>query len=253
MSNLIMPEKRIKAVLFDLGGTLLTFGKVNSFRLFRSAARGTYAFLKQAGQPVSSFRYYFWRNFVSVRLHYAFSSIIRKDFDSLALLKRAGVKRGIRLRDEQWERLSWLWYEPLSEIAKAEADIVATMSKLKEAGLRLGIVSNTFVHGVSLDKHLAKVGILDFLPVRVYSYNFGFRKPDRRIFEAAAQQIGCSPEPCVFVGDQIDTDIKGALRAGMHAVLKNTCKNHSRKIPRNVLRIEAIRELPEVIKRIVDF
>lgn len=223
---------------------------MDSFRLFRAAARRTYVFLRRIGQPVGNFSYYFWRNFISIRLRYLFSSITRKDFNSLALLKKVGAKRGIRLTEQQWERFAWLWYEPLSDIGKVEPDLPETLVKLKNAGLRLGIVSNTFINGMSLDKHLAKLGILDFLPVRLYSYNFAFRKPDRRIFEAAARQIGFPPANTVYVGDRINTDIKGALRAGMHAVLKTTGKNARKKIPHAACRIETIAELPEVIEGI---
>jgi len=240
----------MRAVLFDLGGTLISFGRVDSFRLFRAAARRTFVFLRRTGQPTGRFIWYFWRNFIAIRLRYLLSSITKKDFDSLALLKKIGAKKGIHLSEPQWERFAWLWYEPLSDVAKIEPDIIQTLTKLKDAGLKLGIISNTFINGLSLDKHLAKLGILNFLPVRVYSYNFSFRKPDPRIFQAAAQRIGCAPAEAVFVGDSINTDIKGALAAGMHAVLKTTGKNAKKKIPPSVARIQTIAQLPEVIEKI---
>ena len=48
----------IKAVLFDLGETLLNFGKVKTTRLFRQGAKLSYDFLKSSGQPVGGFEYY---------------------------------------------------------------------------------------------------------------------------------------------------------------------------------------------------
>ena len=63
------------------------------------------------------------------------------------------------------------------------------------------------MNGCSLEKHLEQVGILDFFPLRMYSYEFDFRKPDARIFKVAAERIGETAENILFVGDRIDTDI----------------------------------------------
>jgi putative hydrolase of the HAD superfamily len=244
-------QRRIRAVLFDLGGTLITFHhKANSYWLFRAAARRSYVFLKRTGQPVGNFAFYFWRNFTSLRLRYVLARLAGKDFDSLALFKKVGAKRGVRLTDGQWEQFAWLWYEPLKKAATVEPDIVRTLSNLRDAGLKLGLVSNTFVNALSLDKHLAEIGILDLLPVRVYSYNLPFRKPDPRIFQSAVGRAGCECAEAVFVGDEINTDIKGALAAGMHAVLKATSDNTRQKLPAGVFRITSLTELPALIEKI---
>jgi len=77
-----MPDKKIKAVLFDLGETLLDFGKVKTGRLFRQGAKASYDFLKSCGQPVGNFRYYCWRNLITLRIRHLFSNIMKKDFNS---------------------------------------------------------------------------------------------------------------------------------------------------------------------------
>ena len=121
----------------------------------------------------------------------------------------------MKLSPQQWQHLTWLWYEPLSKISWSEPRIKETLATLRNSGLKLGILSNTFVHGSSLDKHLEQVGILDFFKVRVYSYEFPFRKPDARIFKVAAQRIGEAFENILYVGDRIDKDIRPAMRAGL--------------------------------------
>ncbi|MHC4575320.1 MAG: hypothetical protein ACYS76_14520, partial [Planctomycetota bacterium] len=68
-SGPVMPAKKVKAVLFDLGETLLNFGKVNSGKLFRQGARLSYDFLRNLGQPVGSFELYCRRNLISLRIH----------------------------------------------------------------------------------------------------------------------------------------------------------------------------------------
>ena len=245
-----MPDKKIKAVLFDLGETLLNFGKFNTTQLFRQGARLSYDFLKSCGQPVGSFNYYCWRNLIALRLRHWLSNITRKDFNALLLLRGIGTKRGIRLDRQQWRHFAWLWYEPLSKVAKAEDDTKETLTKLKESGIKLGIVSNTFVHSSSLEKHLEQLSILDFFTVRLYSYEFDFRKPDSRIFKTAAERIGEMLENIMFVGDQINMDVKAAARIGMRAVLKAAYTNAGKKTPKGAWKINNLAELPELIKKI---
>jgi FMN phosphatase YigB (HAD superfamily) len=63
-------NKQIKAVLFDLGETLLDFGRVKTSRLFRQGARLSYDYLKSSGQPVVNFECYCWVNFVILRIRH---------------------------------------------------------------------------------------------------------------------------------------------------------------------------------------
>ena len=247
---LIMPDKKIKAVLFDLGETLLNYGRVNTTRLFRQGARLSYDFLKSCGQPVGNFNYYCWLNLMSLRIRHWLSSITKNDFNSLVLLRGIGTKKGIRLDRQQWRHFAWLWYEPLSKVGQAEPKIKETLTALKKLGLKLGIVSNTFVTGSSLERHLEQLGILDFFSVRVYSYEFDFRKPDARIFKVAAERIGETLENIMFVGDRIDTDIKPATKTGMQAVLKEAYTNIGKKIPKGVWKINRLSELPSLIEKI---
>jgi len=245
-----MPDKQIKAVLFDLGETLLNFGKFNSAELFRQGARLSYDFLKSCSQPVGDFQSYYWRCLINLRLRQLLSNITGKDFDVLSLFKKIGIKKGIRLDEEQWRHFAWLWYEPLGKVAQIEPKTKETLTALKERGFKLGIVSNTFVHNSSLEKHLEQLSILNFFDVRLYSYEFNFRKPDARIFKAAAERIGEQLYNILFVGDRIDKDIKPALKAGMSAVLKTAYTNIGKKLPKGVWKINQLCELPGVIEEI---
>jgi len=243
-------QTRIRAVLFDLGETLVNFGKIDSGRLFKEAGRRSYTFLKKLNQPVGRFRRYFWRNMWGLYVRYYISLITGRDFDSLALLEKYGRMRGFNLSREEWQELNWLWYEPLRKRARTEPDLAETLTKLTEAGLKLGIVSNTFVSAGALDRHLTEEGLIGFFDTRVYSCEFGFRKPDKRIFLEAARQVGAEPANIIYVGDRINKDVKGALRAGMKPVLKNAYTNAGKKAPDSVERIDNIAELPDLVGKI---
>jgi putative hydrolase of the HAD superfamily len=241
---------QIKAVLFDLGETILNFGKVNATRLFREGARLSYDYLKSCGQSVGNFEYYCWRNLIALRIRNIISNITKKDFNSSAFLRRIGTKKGIKLNGQQWRHFAGLWYEPLRKIATTEPDIKQTLTALKNAGLKLGIVSNTFVNRHSLEKHLEQVGILDFFAVRLYSYEFDFRKPNPQMFKAAAEKIGEATQNILFIGDRIDKDIKPAKKLGMQAVLKAAYTNTGKKHPNGIRKINRLSELPALIEKI---
>ena len=236
--------------MFDLGETLLNFGKVETMQVFRQSAAQTYNYLKSHGQPAGSFWWYFIRNQFAIHVRTLWGNITGRDFDALSLLKKYGLRRGYKLGEEQWREVGWLWYEPLSRIAKVEPDIKETLAKLKGMGLKLGILSNTFVSAGSLDRQLGQLGMLEFFPYRLYSYQFEYRKPDRRIFEAAIAKVGEPAENILFVGDRIYIDIKPALKVGMRAALKSAYTNRGKEAPDGVWRIEQISELPGIIKKV---
>ena len=97
-----MADRKIKAILFDLGETLLNFGEIDSSRVFKEACRQSYDFLKAAGQPVGRFAGYLRRNLWGLRVKFFVSRLTGKDFDSLALLKKHGGKSGFQLSDSQF-------------------------------------------------------------------------------------------------------------------------------------------------------
>jgi HAD superfamily hydrolase (TIGR01549 family) len=247
---LIMPGKKIKAVLFDLGETLLNFGRVNTTKIFRQSAKLTYEFLQSCNKPLGNFQWYCWHSMIAFRFHCLVSSLTGKDFNALLLLKKIGIKKGFTLDEDQLRQLGWLWYEPLAKLARIEPRLKATLASLKQMGLKLGIVSNTFISAGSLDRHMAQFGILDFFPIRLYSHQFAFRKPDIRIFQTAAQQMDEPPQDVLFVGDRINKDIVPALKVGMRAVLKEAYTNIGKKIPKGVWRISRLSELPSLIEKI---
>ncbi len=245
-----MPANRIKAVLFDLGETLLNFGKLDTLKFFKQGARLSYDFLKSHNQPVGNFRVYCWHSLLSLRLNNLISCITGNDFDSLSLLKEIGLKKGVQLNDEQWQEFAWLWYEPLSRECKTKPEISEILGRLKQQGLKLGILSNTFVHSNSLERHLQQLGILELFDVRLYSYQFSFRKPDPRIFIKAADRIGERMPNIMYVGDRINMDIKPAIMLEMYAVLKNAYTNTNKNLPKGAKRINRLGELPAIIEKI---
>lgn len=93
------------------------------------------------------------------------------------------------------------------------------LRNLQAKGYRMGIVSNGF-REVQFNK-LRSSGIDGFFDVVVLSDDAGYNKPDRRFFEYAERKAGTVGKRNVIVGDNLLTDIKGALAAHWDAVWFN--------------------------------
>ena len=247
-----MSKRQIEAVIFDLGETLLNFGRLDRAALFDKALHCSYSYLKELSQPVGSFRMYRLFHMWGIRWHLLKSWITGHDFDSLELLKAYGHKRNFHLDEAQWEELNWRWYQGLSEVGQVEPGTADALQELGDMGLKVGLLSNTFVHKSCLERHLKREGLLRFLPERFYSYDFNYRKPDVRIFQEVAQKMDIAAERTIYVGDRVDNDVKGSLVAGMLPVLKKAYTNENTKIPECTQQITTISELPALVRRMCE-
>jgi len=245
-------KRQIEAVLFDLGETLLNFGRLDRNVLFDKALHCSYSYLKELSQPVGSYRMYRLFHILGIRWHLLRSWITGDDFDSLELLKAYGRKRNFHLDESQWEELNWRWYQGLSEVGRVEPLTANALQELGDMGLKVGLLSNTFVHKSCLERHLEREGLLQFLPDRFYSYDFDYRKPDVRIFREVAEKMDIAAERTIYVGDRVDNDVNGSLAAGMLPVLKKAYTNENTKIPAHTQQITTIAELPDLIRRICE-
>jgi putative hydrolase of the HAD superfamily len=238
---------RIKGILFDLGETLLDFGVLDVGRLFREGARLAYAFLKRHGQPVPAFASFHRRQFWAIRWRYMLSRLWGREFNALDLLGRLSREMGQSLTPEQTEELAWLWYQPLARCARIEPGLHELLGRLRREGLRLGVVSNTFVPGVVLDRHLAELALLEHLAVRVYSCEVRYRKPRPEIFRIALARLGVAAGEVLFVGDRPRADVSGARRVGMIPVLKDPAAGRRSRRRAPARRIASLSELPAVV------
>lgn len=124
--------------------------------------------------------------------------------------------------------------------------------KLHRRDLKLGSVSNTIWEGRVIDQQLARMGLLQFLPVRVYSSEAGVVKPQAVIFQQALEGLGVSAAQAVFVGDSLQADVAGAQGVGMKAIWKRGANVESPSqwgiVPDGQIR--ALGELPAKLDRL---
>jgi HAD superfamily hydrolase (TIGR01662 family) len=114
------------------------------------------------------------------------------------------------------------------DVFQLRPDIDGLLRRLRERGLRLGIVAN---QPEAAQERLTRAGIADFFDYHGLSGANGLRKPDPLAFLAAASALDVAPSACIMVGDRIDNDIAPAKALGMATILFRSGR-HRRQRPR---------------------
>jgi putative hydrolase of the HAD superfamily len=66
---------------------------------------------------------------------------------------------------------------------------------------------------------LQSVGLADFFAPIIISGDYGYRKPDPRLFQAALTKLQVRPEQSIFIGNDRFRDVLGARQVGMKTIL----------------------------------
>lgn len=82
---------------------------------------------------------------------------------------------------------------------------------------RLGLLSN-FTHGPAAWRILTETGLTPFFDVILISGELGYRKPSSFLFRRLVEQLSPEDDGVLYVGDDTEADVLGALRAGLQPV-----------------------------------
>lgn len=205
--------QQIDAVLFDLGGTLVTMDFVwiarellaldivcDSAALARAetAARLLVsAKLAENNQPPIGFPFF---------LKTILTEVLDEPADRIDELvtKLTPILLPGGLSQKLW-----------SSIDQATRDVLLEFSQL---GLPLAVVSNS---DGTAEANVTALGLRDYFDIVIDSAVAGYEKPDPRIFQFALDAIGVEPNRAIYVGDLYSVDVVGARSAGIHPVLLN--------------------------------
>ena len=108
------------------------------------------------------------------------------------------------------------WGDVFPACTRPAAGLHVTLRRLRDAGLRLGIVSNG--NACSQRRKIEALGIAPYFDSIIISGAVGLRKPDPRIFQLGLRAVGAEAADCWYVGDHPAADIAGARAAGLVAV-----------------------------------
>jgi putative hydrolase of the HAD superfamily len=101
----------------------------------------------------------------------------------------------------------------------ADPDALGLLGALREAGLRIGVLSNTMWPRTHHEEVFARDGLLELIDAALYTSEMPVAKPHADAFHAIAHALGVAPDECAFVGDRMWDDIAGARQVGMCPIL----------------------------------
>ena len=134
------------------------------------------------------------------------------------VFEAAWKELGLGVSEEDARACLKAYYRLLDPYTLVDADARSILALLRRRGLKLGSVCNTIWEGRAIDRQLAQMGLIQYLPVRIYSSEVGMVKPEAGIFQRALGELGVPAAQAVFVGDNPRADVFGAQGAGMKAI-----------------------------------
>ena len=246
----------IKAVLFDIGGTLHTV--TNNAKLARSFAKRLERRLAvydiHIDTPYDELAFMLHENAEEYK-HWSEETL--RELPNVKIWNEFYLKE-YNIGEERLapiaEELSFLYdYERVQN--KRRPKVYETMEALAAQGMKLGIISN--IISSSFVPHIVKeYGIDKFMDVIICSEDVGCRKPGARIFEIALERLGITAKEMAYVGDTISRDVRGAQNAGLGLMIqiRNPSIAHRDvgmgNVPPADYIIDELWEIPDIIRKV---
>ena len=210
----------IRAVLFDLGGTLHVCSTTEERKLW--FARRLLSRLSEYG-----IRLDISERELSEQLQVNAERYKREAEESLRELPPEIVWNDYYLREQALgrdtlkpiaEELSFLYdYERVCNMRRPH--LIACMDALRADGLRLGVISNILSRSV-VPHFMAEYDLGSRMECVLTSAGTGIRKPDAAIFRLAEERMGLSPDEMAYVGDTLSRDVWGVRGAGWRLAIQ---------------------------------
>ncbi|MBQ5950911.1 MAG: HAD family hydrolase [Lachnospiraceae bacterium] len=248
----------IRALLFDLGGTIHSIKRTEESRLRFS--RHLLDILEQHGIPAN-----LSPEEIDAMLQENGEAYKHLGEETLVELPNSEIWSRYYLKDLNIEperiapfseQLSFLYDSERVENTPMP-HLRETFRALRRMNIRTGLVSN--IISTTLAPHaLREYGIDTFMECVVMSSAVGIRKPDPRIFYIALEQMGIAPEEAGYVGDTISRDVLGARNAGMGLVVRIENPSIAHRdaafrgpdAPQADFVIRELKELPRIIQEV---
>lgn len=242
----MMEKLQPKAVIFDLGSTLIEYEAVSWDELSRRCALKGRDLLVKEGLAVPDEAAF------HEALEAAKAPLRKKASESWVewtipeATKRLFAELQLEATDGLIDRFFAAFYAGVDELLYVYDDTVETLGKIREAYPRIGLISNTiFPEEVHL-REMKRFGFRDHFDFTVFSSTFGKRKPHPDIFIKAANLAGYAPGECVYIGDRYMEDIEGPHSVGMPAILRyKEDREYPEAMPLATRQVRTLSELSE--------
>lgn len=212
--------KPVRAVIFDLGGTLIDWPDWDSDIERRWAMSYDYLVKNLPADNWPDSQTYVRAMRAAEKHHW--QQVAERQASSTPL---EFMRVGFHLMGRQGNETEMLtaldgYARAVDGWAVVFPDTRQTLQTLRERGYRIGLLSNTWWAAAWHNAELATHGLENLLDVVAYTSDLPHSKPHPSVFSYVAHRLGTQPDECVMVGDRLVDDIGGALAAGIRAVWK---------------------------------
>ncbi len=211
----------LRAVLFDLGHTLMDFAPTedalrDAYRVVRDRLTG---WVEDRAPPEVDELVERIARAIDAMVGQSYAERRLEELDQIQMFDTAFRALGYRLPRELLSEVAEIDHDAVSASWHVGRETLAALARLRVMGLRLGLVSNFSLLPHRLHGDLDRLGIRAHLSAVAFSCEVGVRKPDAGIFLHALDALGVSPAEATFVGDRLADDIAGAQALGMRTIL----------------------------------
>jgi len=209
-----------KAVIFDLGSTLIDYLTHDWFEVNYAATQKAHQQFQDSGHSLPDFEK-FWNQLEEVKQNYREKA--QKEYQEWTMVEAVSdMFKGLEFDNNGHLAKEFfdLYYKVISEKLYIYDDTIETLDWLKGRVQRIGLISNTFFPEEKHLEELNRFKIAPFLDYQIFSSTFGLRKPHPDIFNKAVELAGFEPDECVYIGDRYIEDVTGPSKIGMPAILK---------------------------------
>ncbi|MCX5531089.1 HAD family hydrolase [Streptomyces sp. NBC_00006] len=120
-------------------------------------------------------------------------------------------------------------------------DTVPALDTLAD-GYRHAVLSNSSLH--NQDRKLRVLGVRDRFEAVLCAAELGVAKPEAAAFHAVCEELSLEPHEIAYVGDQPDTDARGAVDAGLSGIWLDRAELGGRP---ELVRITGLGQLPALL------
>ncbi len=233
----------IKAVLFDLGDTLINSrGFVNGRGLDTNLK-----ILHSAGMNIDLEEFLRIRKSIDVWMELQKS----KKHQPGIFYKKLFEHKGIKISIKSANKLEETFYNTYAEKVDLNKNAKKLLLGLRKAGLKTAIVSNGHAGRVKLI--LKNKNITSMFDTIITSYELGSEKSGLLPLITASKKLKVKPSECIMIGNRVDEDIIPAKKLEMFTVLYRAANlgNHTRsKRTGPDFIIEDLGEMNRIIKKV---
>ncbi len=206
---------RPEAVIFDWGGTLSDYAAVELSDMWSLAAEHLAPHMPE-DEPA------LMRRFGRIEEAFWQRTVTDQRSGTLAdLLSAATAELGVDVAEAVLEEAAVRYLDAWTPHIVHDIEAAATLSALRERGLKIGLLSNTHWPRTFHERFLERDGLAALIDQRLYTSEMPYMKPHAEAFQAALAAVGVRDGArAVFVGDRPLDDIHGAQQVGMRAVLR---------------------------------